>query len=513
MSIKEHSERIRPGPEYKYQLPQIKVAFVPPQTPLEKHLFFQFRAAFESYGDQVIMVEKGKFPQDTNVAFRFDQDLEEERRPNELQSRHRKPRNHKKAVYILTLEQLDPSIVNEPANLSRWMRGILVKKACHNAIVIEGNPQNPSLHQGARAIITSMEGNVGIETFRSDGQEFFTHLVERLKLLGGAEMINTKDKRETTAPTFEAWCQRKVVQEIAYASRLLGKNGLLWDLDLRKFPGIKKEISRRQLLQILRTLKQAGLGEGNLSGIDEELRVMAITETGVSKPRINPWKGEVAAVPEITENGTVHWVMRGFPKGHPVTLFWRSSIQDVGYFLTSAFKRQKLLQDIFTQGWVEHPPSIEAKENGQFYLACALLKAGKITTFEDFLRYLDEGFSHSDFLPVIPEGIDPAANAAIHIHKEPIVPQSAPFIKIVNPDIRRLGYRHSPPCGSWESAVLPLLALFQSYQEFGPPVSKEEIRGGVMIGHGCFLWGYQGAKHLADNIVSQIKFKNHVSYF
>lgn len=518
MSIKEQIERLGPvGPdgEYLYQLPEIKATFIPPENPLERYLFSQLEAAFSRYGDRVSITKEGKFPQEVNVAFAFTTDLDKEVRPRKFYGRHQKPRNHKKAITIGVIKELDATILNNPEALFKWARGILVKKGSHNAIIIEGDLQKSTLNEGARAIIVSMEGNIGMETFDGDGQEFFDHLVERLKLLCGAEMINIKEGQEVTAPTFEDWCNRRVVQEVAEASHFLGEHGLLWDLELREFAGF------RQTEMILRTLKQAGLGEGNLSAIDRELKVMAITETGVSKTHINPAKGEVVAVPGITENGTVHWVMWGLPEGHPITLYRdhsRESLKAVGEFLISAWRRGKtrqVLKDIFTKInkiRIDHPSSIEASENARFFMAHALLTAGRIDNFKDLLTYLADGFCHSRILPIIPEGVEPAADAAIHVHKTPKLKQKDPQIKIVDPNIKKLGFRHSPNCGSWEGAVLPLMALFLSDEEFGSPESEEEIRGAVLLGHGSYFWGYKGIKYLAEAVVERVEFEDYVPW-
>lgn len=517
MTIKEQVRRIGPNHKYKYELPQINPSFEQPAAgkPLHGFLLTKLNETFDQAGDQVTVVGRGeKFPKGAQVAFRFAEDLGRERGPAELYGRHEKPRNHKKAIYIFTTPHLPESFETDQ-QISSWMRGILVSNACHDAVVVEGKSEEERLREGARAFITSMEGNVGVEIFHGEGEDFFRHLTERFKLLGGAEMVNKKESQVTEKLTFEDWCQRKVVQDVAYASRLLGRQGLLWDLDLKQYA------SRRQVERILFTLKQAGLGEGNLSAIDRDFRLMAITETGVSKPRINPYKGEVVAVPEVTENGTVHLVTRGLPEGHPINLFKHPSpetFKDTLNFFVSSLRRGKmgqLLKDSLVKGaniQIDHPPSIEANENGLFYMADALYHVGQVSTFEEFLQYLNSGFAKSRTLPVLPEGLDAAADAAVHIHKVPKISQD-PRVKIVPLDLERFNFRHSPPCGSREGFLLLLSQVFKSYEIYGRPESPDEIRGVILPGHGSFLWGYRGIKSLADGIVGRVEFNDHVPQF
>lgn len=524
MGFKEHVARISPEDGlYHYQPRDIRVAIVPSQDSLQGVIEESLRAAFEVHGDHVFDLEGGRFTNDVGVGIFFTPsgDWFEERRPKESLGRFpKKDRAAKKMLEIQVLPREFIPLDQGSEGMSRFMREILVRKAVQGAVVLEGEEDN-ELKEGNCAFIGSMMGDVGQVTFEGDKEIFFGKIAETLELLAGAEMVNDKkDKVIVNFPTFGEWCEREAVQEIAYASRILGENGYLWDLNLREAWSGRK-VSRRQVRNILYALGQAGLSEGNLSAVDRELKVMAITETGINKTKVEPLKGQVVAVAGVKENGPIYWVLRGVPKGHPINLLRRPTLttaREVWEYLDSSVKIKKGLFPFlryFLSGRdlrkIDKPPSIEAHENGALYMAAALWEAGRTSTFEDYLRYLAESFSRRKVLPVIPNGCEVGFDSAVHLHLTLKGDQSDSQVRVVDIDMTPFGYQHSPDCGSLEAELFLIYQLILAYQKYGVPESEEEIWGINIPGHGCCLLGRRGMRHLADAIaLGRVKFEEKV---
>lgn len=242
---------------------------------------------------------------------------------------------------------------------------------------------------------------------------------------------------------------------------------------------------------------------------------MAITETGTSKTNVNPEKGNVVAVPCLTEYGTVHWILSGRPKGHPVNFFKNPSAQsakDMVEFLVSGFLRRRLKQDLggIKKGespLVDHPPSIESFENALLYHTAALLHAGVVTKFEDVFPYLADAFNKNPKLPIIPKGLPKAADSLIHLHKCAKLKQESKSIKVINADMAYFGFSHTPPCGSREAALLPVKGYFDLYQRYGLPKSSDEIWIIILPGHGVVAIGHSGMAHLTYRITHDTDFE------
>ena len=88
--------------------------------------------------------------------------------------------------------------------------------------------------------------------------------------------------------------------------------------------------------------------------------------------------------------------------------------------------------------------------------------------------------------------------------------QHDPGIKVVMPDLAKFGYRHSPPCGSRESAMLFIDQVIASYHQYGHPASDDEVRLITLPGHGCYAWGYNGIRNLADSVVNKVDFEEEI---
>lgn len=568
----------------KFKTHPIKLGVVERQSPepsLHKFLRDQFKNAFHMSEDEMVIIDsESTFPASTKVAMHIVDNLETEYRPKKLLGKTAVPRDHKRAISVCIVDKLPPDIVGEEG-LEYFAKKNLARNATQYGMIVEGNPNDLSLKEGARAAISSMEGNVGIIAYTRDGQEFFKDVADRLRQLGGVTMVNKKEKEEVKItgdgivdnlkriierpivvgsgllhrvarrihphaqlelsstpapfingkestvellPTFKNWCDRREVQEIGAASRLLARHNLLWKLNLRKLA------SKLQLHAIFLQLKTTGLSEGNLSALVRNFAdrglVMAITETGVpEKDNIVPEKGHVTAVQAINKFGTTHLILKGFPQGHPVNLFTHPSgatIKDVGKFFIDTYRRgnfKRTLKDLtHLNAYVDHPPSIEANENGRFYMFSAMYEAGQVRDVEEYNQYMESKFNKSARVSIIPEGLKPGPDCAIHVHAAPTDVQRYPDVKIVPLEIgqrvmRELGLKHTPSCGSEEAAQLLLILTQISYEMYGMPQSDEEIRGTHLPGHGVFLWGRKGMKHLSESVVKKVSFMDRVPRF
>lgn len=552
MGIKELVARIDENGVYQHEIEGIRVGFVDSFRESEKifyqRLYWGLRAALMRRDDnQVMAVSSEAIPGEVNVGAWMTDDFFREVRPEDGWGKFPKPKNDKKVFYVGVFGEDVIPWKAESDVLSKVGREFLTRKAAHAGAAIEGEVKSSDFKEGARAIIWSMEGDVGKVVFEGDEGEFFGEIGERVQLLGGVEMVEKRVGEEYEGIDFKKWCDRKVVQEIAYASKRLGEKGFLWDLNLRKtWSG--RRISRRQIWKIEYSLKQAGLGVGNLSGIDRESRVVATTETGVNKPRIDPLRGEVVAVFGMTENGARHWILNGFPRGHPFFILrhpLQSSWRDLTYFVSSMIKRGKVreflksiphpfktswqgmkdyvagemkesrLREFYKlipevvrvmkgefESWIDHRPSIETHENAAMYMASALWESGKIRTFEDYLRYLEKGFEEREILPIIPEGCGVGWDAMAHLHLTAGEKQRDPQVRVIEMEMSRFGFKHSPGCGSREAALYMVCQLISGYQKNDVPTSNEEIWVINIPGHGCCLLGRRGMKQLADAIAA-----------
>ncbi len=513
MNFAEHVERIGPDGRYSYVPKNVTITMVEaPNKPFYKLLAHELTNAFNRRGDRVLRVSNNSresFPGEAKAVIRFDNALTR-RDPREMFSRFPKTGDGKTDRRVICV--VPSRLPEKDDGLTDFARRFMLRKAAQLPVIVEGRLSDAQIFPGARGAVASLEGNVGTFKFNPRrSEEFYEEIAGRLAFLITPEMLNTKVPISSNRLTLEAWAQRPAVQAIASASHDLAKVKLLWDVNLRAFGDM------RQVYFVLRQMKQAGLGEGMMSALTSidgyPSPVMAVTETGTSKTNVDPLKGNVVAVPGFTEEGIVHWILSGRLKGHPADLLERPSLQtvlDMADLLKSSHLRDRLGKTL--RGSIENPPSIEAWENAAFYHAAALLQAGVVKTYEDFIRYLAKQFTKRSVLPVIPEGLEESANAAIHLHKFPEEDQPDESIRVVNVDMKEFGFPHNPPCGSFEAASLVFMGLFNSYQQFGPPQSRHEIRAVGLAGHGLFAWGYDGMDSLKRRVINELRVKSVPKY-
>lgn len=512
-------------PDLNYKQQPVNIAFVEPDNKKPLHVFLikLFQDAFEAGGDACTVIKSdGKFPQDANMGISIvDDGLDKERLPRALYGKHEKPREGKKVVYLFTVPVLPDNANMEDDSLSPWMRRLMAKNASHNIVVVEGEAYAAELQFGARAVVSTMEGDTQIITYDGDKKTFIHNIAQRLRLQAGAHMVTKREGIKVTRPTFYEWSYLPQVQVMAPTSRLLAQRGYLWDLNLRE------DIGRIQTEMILRILGQAGVSEGNMADIVPDFvggqPVMAITETGIRKTRINPARGEVVAVPELTQNGVRYLIMNGFPESHPLTFLRypsRETLRTVTEGMISAFRRRRLweyVKGIFKgESPVDHPSSVEAFENGHLFRFTALLADSQVSSLPEYLQNLNDEFKMKNAIPVIPPGVKIAANATIHTHLTPEDKQQDELINgvplaLAQEDMRRFGFFHTPPCGSAEAAIFLLRQVYRSYELYGFPQNINEMRFAHLPGHGVLAWGYNGMEKLAEQFAYRVQFKPHVA--
>lgn len=506
MALREHAERIGPDGVYHYQRPRITVAVVPPADnahPIHKIIAPKLEAAFRDLGDTVVIASanpRESFPKEANIAVQFD-DTGTNRYPSWGLGRFPKTANGRTSDKVACV--IHSALPEQPDQLTETLRLLMAAKVAPIVVGIDG----------ARGAVATLEGNVGVETL-DDGVDW---IANRLAFLGSVEMVNIKEGVVNPRLIFADWRVKDEVQSIGDASKNLAAVNLLWDIDIRQYGSI------RQLAQILRHQRQAGYGEGMMSTL---VRVngdwtMAITETGTSKTKVDPEKGNVVAVPYLTEYGTVHWILSGRPKGHPINFLRKPSWQsgkDMVEFLVSGFLRRRLKQDLggIKKGespLVDHPPSIESHENALLYHMSALLHAGVVTKFEDAIHYLANAFNKNPRLPIIPHGLQKGADALVHLHKHAELEQKSKSIKVIIADMAYFGFPHTPPCGSREAALLLVKGYCDLYQRYGLPQSKDEIGVVILPGHGSVAIGHSGMAHLTHMLTQEMEFEPFVSKY
>lgn len=508
MALREHVERIGPDGVYHYQRPKITVAFVLPTAgtpPIHQVIAPRLQAAFVRQEDTVILASanpKEPFPKEAKIAIQFDDLTTERQTPWSLGRFPKTPTGERTSEKFVCVVPFGLN-GNSPDQLTEQARLLMVTKASPIVIAIEG----------VSGAVATLEGNVGEGTIYNE----LGWMAERLAFLGAVEMVNTKEGVVNPRLIFADWLLKDEVQSIGAASKNLAAANLLWDIDIRQFGDI------RQIAQILRHQRQAGYGEGMMSTLVRVNKdwAMAITETGTSKTKVDPEKGNVVAVSYLTEYGTVHWILSGRPKGHPINFLRKPSWQsckDMVEFLVSGYLRGRLKRDLggIKKGEVpvvDHPPSIESHENALLYHMSALLHAGVVTKFEDALSYLADAFNKSPRLPIIPHGLPKAADAVAHLHKCAKLEQQSKDIKVISADMSYFGFPHTPPCGSREAALLLLKGQYDLYQRYGLPQSKDEIWVVILPGHGSVAIGHNNMHHLTYRITHDTDYEPYVSKF
>lgn len=515
MPIKEHtSPQVSPqevGIAYQRK-PIDLVMILPPEDspPLPRYIFQELREAFIRHGDTVHLAsdQKGeKFPDSAKAAIRID-DPETRRRPSETLGRFPKENGGRsgKAITVAVIDNPLPDKIEDIKWLSRHIMG---RKVTQMAIMIEGRLEDPQLMHGTIGVAATMEGNAGQTKFDpTKSYMFFDNIADRISFISSCEMVNKREGVKYPDLPLEKFCQMPAVLAFKDVSHQQTQAGNLWDTPLGEYG-----IDLTQQIAILRYLKQGGLGEGMLSALVDlgNQQVMSISETGTSKTDIDPYKGNVVAIPEFRKDGPNYWILSGWPKGHPLSFFRHPSWQiakDIFECAWTTVLREGVkpyFKNIFRGkfGTFDHPPSIEGWENAAFYHLSTLLRAGEITIYEDYLNYLSDEFAQRKALPVIPGGLESDVNAMAHFHVYASLEQGF-GIRVTEGDMAYFGYPHTPPCGSFEAASLILKGQIDLYQKYGPPKSKDEIRAILLPGHGTFFYGYNGLSNLSNGIIQRM---------
>lgn len=318
-------------------------------------------------------------------------------------------------------------------------RGQLVKKSGHIGIIVEGDADTTTMR---RVLWASMPGNHIMLEGPED--EVFDSLALRIMAHIGAEKMTGHDGDVEGLLIWEAWAQSPVHEGMARSARVMGEAQLVED----RVP-LEQYGTGKQVRHVLSFLNRAALGEGMRSQIDTNLGLMAVTTSGGGKINLSPdpLDGQIVPIVALTRTGYI----RAMPEGCPVTF---------------------------------NAPSVETHENGMVYLASALVNAGLVSTFDEFLHYLDDYFSEHDAIPVIPEGMNPAARVLEHFHRQPVMQtiKEPHKVEVVYPDGARFP-EIDFPCGVREAELHLLSALFQS-TSFTTPGPLDKVVLAVLPGHG-----------------------------
>lgn len=423
-----------------------------PTSPLQEHVLSALRARLQARG--CVFVEQ---PDQTtalggvaHLGMVFGRDDDEEISPLDVLGKMPKPRG---SMLVIGTTGAIPDVP-----LFDLARGLLVKKAGHFGILIEGDPQSPQVR---RALWASMAGNNKL----LDGTEgaMFDSLVTRILAHAGAEKINDHDADEAFGLTWEAWCASPVHAELAEASRVLGAAGVIEDEVPLGSYGTGEQVG-----SVLRFLNRAALGEGMRSQIDTTLRLMAVTTSGGSKINVSadPMDGHLVPIRQITRHGYV----RAIPQGCPINF---------------------------------NAPSVETHENGMIYLAGALVNAGLVDSFDSFLSYLDDYFSTHDRIDIVPEGMTPKFTALEHFHRQPREGsiREPERVELVSPDTTRFPPIDFP-CGVREAELALLSALFQAPSFHTPGPLGRTLIMAVLPGHGSVCL-YDGLRRELTSLLTQ----------
>ncbi|GAB4539915.1 MAG: hypothetical protein Kow0063_29160 [Anaerolineae bacterium] len=425
-----------------------------PANQLQLHILGAIRQRLQARGCQFVQVpgEKTGLGTLVHLGIGFGANLREEIRPSAIYGRLPKPRG---TVLMITAVESIPQ-----TNLFDLARGQLVKKAAHLGILAEGDPEGRKVE---RALWASMAGNHCL--LEGDEEDIFDDLALRVQAHAGAEKINIYAGDNEAFLTWEAWTQSKVHNDIAQAGRALGEALIIEDKVVLDQYG-----TDRQAREVLRFLERGALGEGMRSQLDPTLRVMAVTSTGGGKISVDPdpMAGQIIPIAQLTWNGYV----RAMPQGCPVTF---------------------------------NDPSIETHENGLVYLAGALINAGLVDSFDDFLDFLRDHFAHNETIDILPPGMEAKVTAIEHFHRQPIQES------IKHPDKVELVYpdqsRFPPidfPCGVRPAELQLLSAVFnsQAFRQRGPSGKVVIV---ILPGHGSVAIYGGPRQEMTDILINEME--------
>jgi hypothetical protein len=447
------ASRRTPSEKYVWQPKPINVWFgMQPRGPLEVQLVEELRARLMSYGcicvdDPHQVTPLGRVP---HLAIGLGEGLEQEISPLEIYGKLPKPRA---TVFVLTIVKGLPK-----TGLFDLARQQLVKKSCHMGALFETNGSAPGF---SKVLWGSMAGNYRI--LDGDPAGILDDLVLRILIHAGAEKVNVPERSQSDGGlTWEAWSRSPVHTDIADAARRLGEAGIIDDEVYLHHYG-----SADQVRMVLRFLERGAMGEGMRSQLDPELRVMGITATGGGKVNISPdpLLGHVVPIRRLTWRGYVESV----PADSPVKYA---------------------------------APSIETHENGLIYLAGALINAGRIHNYDDFLHFLRQHFDTHTTIDVLPSGMQARVTAIDHFHRQPRpgTIKDPGRVEVVYPDRDRFPDMDFP-CGVREAGLQLLSAVFRS-KTFTGGGSFDKSVIVVLPGHGSVALYNGPRRELTDLLVS-----------
>jgi hypothetical protein len=429
-----------------------------PSNALQLHVLTKLRQRLEEQGCLVVPVptEPTRLGLVAHLGIGFGSGLREEISPSVVYGRMPKPRGS--TLTITTVGQLPAT------DLFDLARGQLLRKAGHIGMIVQGDPGGSHVE---RALWASMAGNHRLLESGDDEDGLFDNLALRVLAHAGAQKVCRHEGDEQADITWKQWTNSPVHTDISHAAKALAKAGLIEDeIDLDQYG------SAEQRHTVLRFLRRAALGEGMRSQIDRDLRVMAVTTTGGGKANVSTdaSDGHLVPIGQLTWKGYV----RSIPQECPVD---------------------------FTA------PSVETHENGMIYLAGALVNAGLVGGFDDFLRFLQGHFAQHDSIDVLPSGFEPKTTCIDHFHRHPD-PRSVKdgsMVEIVHPDTKRFP-EIDFPCGVREAEFYLLSTLFQS-KAFREPGPLEKVVIAILPGHGSVAVYGGPRKDLTNTLVNGMKMR------
>jgi hypothetical protein len=423
-----------------------------PSNHLQLHVLRAIQQRLRSQGCLFLQIpgEETELGQGAHLGIGFGANLREELRPSAVFGRLPKPRG---TVLMITAVENIPDMA-----LFDLARGQLVRKAGHLGIVVEGALDGTRVK---RALWASMAGNNSLLT--GSEEDILDDLALRVLAHAGAEKINMYAGDDDETPlSWEAWSRSSVHRDIAQAGRALGEAEIIEDRVILDQYG-----TGRQAQELLRFLERGALGEGMRSQLDEALRVMGVTCTGGGKINVDPdpVAGQIIPISQLTWNGYV----RAVPRGCPITF---------------------------------NGPSIETHENGLVYLAGALINAGLIDKFDDFMGFLEDHFAHHDRIDILPSGMQAKATAIEHFHRQPLKGsiKDPSKVELVSPEEERFPPIDFP-CGVRPAELQLLSAVFRS-QSFTKPGPLDKTVIAILPGHGSVAVSGGPRQELIDILVN-----------
>jgi hypothetical protein len=384
-----------------------------------------------------------------HVGIAFTESYTGEVSPLEFLTRLPKPRGM--GMVIATVDRIPEG------DLFDIGRGLIVRKAAHIGLLVEGDEQTGTLK---RALWISMAGNHKLLT--GNPEEILDSAALRILVHVGSENLTGHAGDESPHLTWEAWCASPIHHEMAEAARALGDAGLIED----RVP-LEKYATGRQIRHVLSFLNRSALGEGMRSQLDPHLRVMGVTTTGGGKINLSadPNDGQIVPVGSLTWSGYV----RAVPENCPVTF---------------------------------NAPSVETHENGMVYVAGWLVNAGLVDSFDSFMAFLADHFDRHETIAILPEGAEPNVTAIEHFHRQPVrgSVRQPDRVEIVHPDHDRFPLIDFP-CGVREAELHLVSALFRAESFRTPGGLRERIVIAELPGHGIVAVTSGPRREMTDRLI------------